>query len=152
MRFEQTRTILQNLAPGYHRMVSQHYQIMADGDVSPRIRMMLDYLIEHEQRRALALGEFCRDASPQVLEHWFKGVEVGFPEAAAITPGEAARMDLDQLVKSAVSYKNNLIDYFTHLLDHCSDKETIHLFQTLKTQEEQALKRMIRHAQGLADL
>lgn len=152
MRFEQTREILRHLVPNYHRKVSDYYQEMADGDVSARVRLMLDYLIDHELHRALALGEFCQDASPHVLEHWFKGVEINFPEARQDVLGEAARTDLDQLVKAAVSYKISLIGYFSHLLEHCNSKETISLFQTLKTQEEKAMKRMIRHAQGLADL
>ena len=152
MRFEQTKTILQNLVPNYHRTVSQIYQDMADGEVSPRVRMMLDYLIGHEKNRALALGEFCQDASQHIMEHWFKGVEINFPVAKADILEDAARTDLDQLIKSAVSYNNTLIDYYAYLVDHSSVKETINLFQTLKTQEEKAMKRMIRHAQGLADL
>jgi hypothetical protein len=152
MRYEQTRSILQHLAPNYHRAVSQYYQALADGDVSPRVRLMLDYLVEHEQRRALALSEFCQDASPHVLEHWFKGIEVNFPEARADLLGETAKTDLDELIKAAVDYKRTLIGYFAHLLEHCTEKDTLHLIQTLKTQEEKAMKRMIRHAQGLADL
>jgi hypothetical protein len=152
MRFEQTRTILQHLAPDYHRAVSDYYQALAAGDVSPRVRLMLDYLIDHEQHRALALGEYCRDASPHVLDHWFKGVEINFPEARKDVLGEDARTDLDQLIKAAVSYKSTLISYFSHLLAHCAGEETTHLFLTLKTQEEKAMKRMIRHSQGLADL
>lgn len=152
MRFEQTKEILQHLAPNYHRRVSDFYQEMADGEVSPRVQLMLDYLIDHEQNRALALGEFCRDASPHVLEHWFKGVEINFPEARQDTLSEAASRDLDQLIKAAVCYKSSLISYFAHLLEHCEGKESTNLFQTLKIQEEKAMKRMIRHAQGLADL
>lgn len=152
MRFEQTRTILHHLAPEYHRTVSHYYQALEDSDVSPRVRLMLDYLIDHEQHRALALGEYCREASPHVLDHWFKGLEINFPEAREELIDEAARTDLDQLVKAAVSYKNELIDYFTYLLDHCTNEETLYLFKTLKYQEEKAMKRMIRHAQGLADL
>jgi rubrerythrin len=152
MRFEQTREILHNLVPSYHRRVSDFYQKMADGDVSPRVRLMLDYLIDHEQHRALALGEYCQGASAHVLEHWFKGVEISFPVAHAETLTEEARTDLDQLIKAAVDYKTTLINYFSHLLEHCSGKESTDLFQTLKTQEEKAMKRMIRHSQGLADL
>jgi hypothetical protein len=152
MRFEQTRTVLKHLAPDYHRKVSGYFQAMADGEVSPRVRLMLDYLIDHEQHRALALGEFCQDASHHVLEHWFKGLEINFPEASADVLGDSARTDLDQLVKAAVEYKKNLVSYFNYLHEHCSDKETCHLILTLKTQEEKAMKRMIRHAQGLADL
>ncbi|MGK2904801.1 MAG: aminoglycoside phosphotransferase [Desulfuromonadales bacterium] len=152
MRYEQMRTVLQQLAPNYHRKVSSHFQDLADGEVSPRVRLMLDYLIDHELHRALALGEFCHGARHHVLDHWFKGLEINFPEARADILGDAARTDLDQLVKAAVEYKKNLVSYFAYLSEHCSDKETSHLILTLKTQEEKAMKRMIRHAQGLADL
>ena len=152
MRFEQTRTILQQLAPAYHRAVSGYFQALADGEVSPRVRLMLDYLIDHEEHRALALGEFCHGAPQKVLEHWLKGVEISFPPAKAEVLESAAATDLDYLIKAAVQYKQTLIDYFAHLLEHCSDKQASNLFQKLKLQEEKAMKRMIRHAQGLADL
>ncbi len=152
MRYEQTRNILQRLAPAYHRKVSDYFQEMADGEVSPRVRLMLDYLIDHELHRALALGEFCKDASPHVLEQWFKGLEINFPEARQEILGDDSRTDLDQLVKAAVSYKNTLISYFNHLIEHGTEKESTNLILTLKNQEEKAMKRMIRHSQGLADL
>lgn len=153
MRFEQTRSILQHLAPDYHRAVASYYQELADAGVSPRVQLMLDYLIDHEHRRALALGEYCHDASEHVLSHWFKGIEVNFPTAKRDILGEEAKTDLDQLIKAAVAYKKTLLDYFDYLLDHCSNNEVVcSLFRTLKTQEEKAMKRMVRHAQGLADL
>ena len=76
MRFEQTRTVLQRLAPDYHRRVSEYFQALADSGVSPRVQLMLDYLIDHELHRALALADFCNDAPHHVLEHWLKGLEI----------------------------------------------------------------------------
>jgi len=153
MRYEQTRNILQHLAPNYHRTVSHYYQEFAEEEgISPRVKLMLDYLIAHEQHRALALGEFSREASRHVLDHWFRGLEREFPVAQPGLLDDSACNDLDQLVKVAVAYKNELIGYFNHLLEHASGRESVHLFTTLKTQEEKAMKRMIRHAQGLADL
>ena len=152
MRFEQTGTILKKLAPDYHRAVSELYQNMADGEVSPRVRLMLDYLIDHEQHRALALKEFCDETTPQTLEHWHKGLEVEFPHACPGILGENARTDLDQLLCAAITYKTTLLNYFEHLLEKSNDKKTASLFLALKNQEEKAMKRMIRHAQGLADL
>ena len=98
MRFEQTRNILRKLAPDYHRAVSRYYQQLADGEVSPRVQLMLDYLIDHEQHRALALKEFCEEASPKTLDSWLKGLEINFPEARATLLGEAARSDDDSHV------------------------------------------------------
>jgi rubrerythrin len=152
MRFEQVRTVLQKHAPDYHRQVSSFYQRMAEGDVSPRVRLMLDYLIDHEQSRALALGEFCQGAPQQLLDQWLKGVESHFPQADISLIEEGAETDLDLVVKSAALYKKTLIDYFIHLLEQCNDRKIRNLFQTWKDQEEKAMKRMIRHAQGLADL
>jgi hypothetical protein len=152
MRYEQTRNILQHLAPAYHRKVSGFYRELAEGQVSPRVRLMLDYLIDHEEHRALALGEFCHGTPHKVLDHWLKGLEINFPQAQASILEESARNDLDLLIKAAVCYKMTLVNYFNHAWEHCTDKQTSHLFQTLKLQEEKAMKRMIRHAQGLADL
>jgi hypothetical protein len=152
MRYEQTRTILQHLAPDYHRAVANYYQDFSDDAVSPRVQLMLDYLVDHEKHRALALGEYCHDASEQVLAYWFKGIEINFPSANRDILGDESKTDLDQLVKAAVTYKKALLDYFGYLLDHCSNDVVGSLLKTLKTQEEKAMKRMIRHAQGLADL
>jgi len=152
MRFEQAGNILRKLAPDYHRAVSRHFQIMADGDVSPRVRLMLDYLIDHELHRALALKEFCEEAPPRAFDHWIKGLDSHFPEARASLLTDAARKDLDHLLCAAIGYKTELINYFACLVEHCTDQKIRSLFETLKNQEEKAMKRMIRHAQGLADL
>ena len=56
------------------------------------------------------------------------------------------------MIKAAVGYKQVLIDYFQYAAEHCSDKQTATLFEKLRSQEDKAMKRMIRHAQGLADL
>lgn len=152
MRFEQTRTILQKLAPDYHRQVSQHYQQLAEGDVSPRVQLMLDYLIDHEEHRALALGEFCQGTPPKILDHWLKGLEKNFPKVPNNLLNDNARFDLDRLIKAAIDFKQILIEYFRYAAEHCSDRQTANLFDKLKSQEDKAMKRMIRHAQGLADL
>jgi len=152
MRFEQTRTILQKLAPDYHRQVSGHFQQLAEGDVSPRVRLMLDYLVDHEDHRALALGEFCQGAPQKVLEHWLKGLEVNFPKVPQTLLDDNARFDLDRLIKAAVGYKQVLTDYYQYAAEHCTDRQTSSLFEKLRSQEDKAMKRMIRHAQGLADL
>ena len=152
MRYEQTREILQKLAPDYHRKVSLFYEQLAECKVAPRVRLMLDYLIDHEQQRALALDEFCQEAPKQVLDYWFKGVEINFPRPKADLLPETAGSDLDQLISAAIGYKKELISYFDHLLEHTTSPEPMNLIITLKTQEEKAMKRMIRHSQGLADL
>lgn len=152
MRFEQTRTILQKLAPQYHRTVSEHYQQLAEGEVSPRVQLMLDYLIDHEEHRALALAEFCHGTPHKVLEHWLKGLEKNFPEVPSGVLNEAAGRNLDELIKAAVCYKQTLIDYFQYAAEHCTDKQTSTLFEKLRSQEDKAMRRLIRHSQGLADL
>ena len=152
MRFEQTRTILQKLAPQYHRTVSDHYQQLAAGEVSPRVQLMLDYLIDHEEHRALALGEFCHGAPHKVLDHWLKGLERNFPDVPVDLLDANAGTDLDRLIKAAVGYKQVLIDYFSYAAEHCTDRPTASLFEKLRNQEDRAMRRMIRHSQGLADL
>jgi rubrerythrin len=152
MRFEQTRAVLQQQVAPYHRTVSQLYQDFCGQEVSPRNQLMLDYLIDHELRLALAIHDFMGSAHPGVLDYWFKRIEIPFPAATPEALTAACRTDLDQLVGAAIHYKTALIAFFEHLLLNCDDAAAAHLFQTLKDQEEKGMKRFIRHAQGLADL
>lgn len=152
MRFAQTRDILQQQVAPYHRCVSQLYHDFAGQDLSPRNRLMLDYLIDHELRLALAIHDFVEAAHPGALDYWFKRIELPFPVPTAEILGDACCADLDQLVGAAISYKSALITFFTHLLQNCDDPAAAHLFQTLRDQEEKGMKRFIRQAQGLADL
>ena len=142
MRFEQTRTILKYLAPAYHHSVGDYFQALAEGNVSPRVALMLDYLVDHERHRALALAEFCRDASHHLLDQWCKGVEINFPHARPEVIEDGARNDLDLLMKAAVAYKKTLIDYYNHVVQRCGDDDSRALFEQLKNQEEKAMKRM----------
>lgn len=152
MRFEQTRTILQKLAPGYHLKVRDYFRQFGEGEVSPRVRMMLDYLIDHEEQRARALSEFCETAPKKLLEHWLKGLEVEFPQLVDNLLDDGCRYDLNELIRVAVTYKQALIDYYQYAFEHSADAKTSSMFEQLKDQEEKAMKRLIRHAQGLADL
>jgi hypothetical protein len=152
MRFDQTRDILQQQVAPYHRAVSQHYQDFAGEEVSPRNRLLLEYLLDHELRLALAIHDFLESVPATTLDYWFKRIEIPFPHALASTLTDACRTDLDALVGAAIHYRRQLIAFYAHLLLNCDSAETAHLFQTLKAQEEQGMKRFIRHAQGLADL
>lgn len=152
MRFEQTRDILQRQVAGYHRAVSRLYQEFADQEPAPRNRLMLDYLIDHELRLALAIADYMAEASEAALDYWFKRIEIPFPSPEAAILTEGCRTDLDQLVGAAIHYKSALIAFYAHLVQQCDATETARLFQSLKAQEEKGMKRFIRHAQGLADL
>ena len=75
-----------------------------------------------------------------------------FPDVPADLLDANAGTDLDRLIKLAVGYKQVLIDYFGYAAEHCTDRQTANLFEKLRSQEDRAMRRMIRHAQGLADL
>jgi len=152
MRFEQTRDILHHQVEPYHRSISGLYQDFGQEDISPRNRLLLDYLIDHELRLALAIHDFMADAPETALDYWFKRIEIPFPTPCAETLTDACRCDLDQLVGAAISFKKALLAFYDHLLASCDAAEPLYLFTTLRTQEEKSMKRLIRHAQGLADL
>jgi len=152
MRFEQTRDILQYQVAEYHRSVSRLYQDFTEQEIAPRNRLMLDFLVEHELRLALAIHDFMVEAPPSTLDYWFKRIDLPFPVPGNEILTAACRTDLDQLVGAAIHFKSALIGFYDHLLLQCDAAETAELFQTLRTQEENGMKRFIRHAQGLEDL
>ena len=152
MRFDQTRDILQFQVAEYHRAVGRLYQVFAKQEISPRNLLMLEYLIDHELRLALAIDDFMAEAPPSALDYWFKRIEIPFPVPAAGILTDSSRTDLNQLVGTAVHYKTALIEFYDHLLQQCDAEETAKLFQAIRDQEDKGMKRFIRHAQGLEDL
>jgi len=152
MRFDQTRDILQHQVADYHRSLSRLYRDCALLNASPRNRLMLDYLSDHEARLAQAIDEFMAEAPHEALDYWFKRIEQPFPVADPALLDKACLTDLDRLIGAAAHFKSNLIAFYDHLLLQCDSEATATLFQTLRDQEDKALKRFIRHAQGLADL
>lgn len=152
MRFEQTRDILRHQVVDYHTRLGQLYQDFGIKELGIRNRLMLDYLIDHEQKLSQAILDFMAEAPAKALEYWFKRIEIPFPTPDASILTEACRNDLDQLVGAAIRYKQSLIDFYAHLVQQCDATETANLFLTLKNQEEKGMKRFIRQAQGLEDL
>lgn len=152
MRFDQTRDILQHQVAPYHSAVSRLYEDFLEKEVAPRNRLMLEYLIEHEVRLALAIHTFIAEAPAKDLDYFFKRIAIPFPvpEEAKLT--DSCRTELDQLVGAAIGYKKALINFYDHLVQQCESAETADLFQNLKAQEEKGMKRFIRHSQGLEDL
>ena len=152
MRYAQTRDILLHQVAPYHRTASQLYSDFSQGELSPRNRLMIDFLVEHEMRLSLAILNFMESAPDRAVDYWFKRIEIPFP---AVDPGvltDACRFCLDDLTGAAIVHKEALIGFFNHLLQNCDSEETFHLFSTLKQQEEKGMKRFIRQSQGLADL
>lgn len=152
MRFEQSSDILKHQVAGYHRALSTLYREFAVREPAPRIRLMLDYLIDHELRLALAIHDFMAEAPETALDYWFRRIEIPFPEPDPATLTDGCLLDLDLLVGASIQYKSQLIAFYDHLVQQCDSPESAALFQALKTQEEKGMKRFIRHAQGLADL
>lgn len=152
MRFEQTRDILKHQVAPYHNTVSRLYENFAEQEIAPRNSLMLDYLIGHELRLALAIHDFIAEAPAKALDYWFKRIEIPFPVPDKNILTDACRTDLDQLVGAAIHYKQSLINFFDHLVQQCDAEETANLFQTLKAQEEKGMKRFIRQSQGLEDI
>lgn len=152
MRFGQTRDILQHQVIEYHHAIGQIYQDFGAEELVPRNRLMLDYLIDNELRLAQAIQRFMAEAPANVLDYWFRRIEIPFPVPDANLLTTACRSDLDQLAGAAIHFKKSLIDFYAHLVQQCDEPKTAYLFQTLRTQEEKGMKRFIRQAQGLADL
>jgi rubrerythrin len=152
MRFDQTRDILQHQVAEYHRALSRLYRDCTIWEVSPRNRLMLDYLVEHEARLALAIDEFLAEAPHEALDYWFKRIEQPFPVPDPALLTKACLTDLDQLIGAAIRFRTALIAFYDHLLQQCDAEQTATLFRTLRDQEEQGMRRFVRQAQGLADL
>ena len=71
MKFEQVKDIIER-AISFHRMIGSYYQQCLEKSINQRLRIMLNYLIEHENQLFEGLQDYSQKAPKNVLDTWLQ--------------------------------------------------------------------------------
>ncbi|MDP2229157.1 MAG: hypothetical protein Q8J78_16965, partial [Moraxellaceae bacterium] len=68
-----TRDVLDQ-AREFHLHLSGYYAGLSDGTPSERLRLLFDYLSQHERQMSVSLQRYGHDAAPRILDEWLQNV------------------------------------------------------------------------------
>ncbi len=136
----------------FHRKMSEYYMKLNEGTKKQRIKILLDYLLEHEKQREETLANYQKEASSKVLNNWFKYVPENLPydcfDNVVIDP----EMSVDDVVINALRLNDCLIEMYKDLIKETEVEEVKEVFNSLLIRLEKEEKNLVRDAAILNDI
>ena len=151
MSVEQTRNIIDH-TKAFHRMASLYYHRLADSTQRERVKLLLDYMSEHELRLAHGLAEYEESAPENILNTWLQSS--GTTDAIQlVTDSETvAEMSIDEIVELGIKLSECVLDVYQDLASRAEPESVRQVFANLLSMEEKALQQFVRDAGRLSDL
>ncbi len=127
-----------------HEQIGQVLGELGHQAADERRKLNLEYLAEHQSRRATALVSYQQNADPTLLEQWF---QIPFPEEpsdliASLQTRESDQLSIDSLVCEIDTFMDRLLP---HLRDRAETRNAKALFDDLMEIESRE-----RHLQSRA--
>ncbi|MBZ9558336.1 MULTISPECIES: hypothetical protein [unclassified Modicisalibacter] len=119
-----------------------------------RLKMLLDYLVEHERQLSHALELARHDAMPSALNTWC----YEYFENAPARPERQCQanfrdMDVDEVMAAVLAFHEQVTGLYRHLLDQDADVPSAReLLENLLSLEEHEAMRLARDAGRMKDL
>jgi len=149
MPYEQVRTIM-GRAQRFHRKLSEFYQKLDETtpEEQERMKLVLQYLQEHENKLERQLCDFEKDARPNAMDTW-----VQFPpdedlekifDPSRLKPD----MSINDIVVLTLEFDNTLLKFYERARDVASTREIGEMFDQLLVEGKRDRKALVQYVFG----
>jgi rubrerythrin len=130
MSYDPIRRIM-NRSKEIHEGIRGFYERLSDQTEKKRVRMLLEYLKEHQKELENTLEDLKGQASQDVLDAWLQyrpepSVEQMLPDMEF-----KPEMSVDELVQAALSIDDALITYYRRIAENTEFQEVKEVFASL---------------------
>lgn len=150
-RFVQTRDVL-DFVREFHRNVSEYYESMSQIAEKNRVKMLLNYLGEHEKYLGECIEEFEENASPSLLASWFQFMPKDFPPDCFDDDKFEPTMGVDDVVSIALQFDDCLLKLYRVMAAEAELAEVQEVFAALLKMEEGEARTLARDTLWLKDM
>lgn len=149
MPYEQVKTIM-GRAQRYHRKLSEFYQKLDEttSEEHERMKLVLQYLQQHENKLERQLREFEKNARPNAMDTW-----VQFPpdenlENVFDTSRLKKDMSINDIVVLTLEFDNTLLKFYERARDVASTSEIGEMFDHLLSEGINDRKELVQSIFG----
>lgn len=150
MRFEQTRDVLEHVRQ-FHLEISALYHRLSTQSDKERLKLLLDYMSQRENKLAQALSEFTDETSHNILDTWFQYTHdkdrLRCPDFHL-----SADTTVDDIMRFGLALADCFIDLYREIAATADSEEIAAVFRNLLASEEREKLKLARNAQLLNDL
>ena len=151
MRFEKARDAF-NHASLFHTELSKLYQRSANQENTDKTKLLLNYLVKHEQELADGLDNYQQDAPAALLDTWFQYTNdidiLKVPEPEAFF----TKKPIETIVEFSFKIADALIEFYEKMASQ-ADKTTLkEAFTNLASMQKQEKRKLSMNIDRLMDL
>lgn len=147
---EQTHEIIEDVRL-VHKQMSDFYEQLHRKDEKGRVKLLLDYLTQHEKRRDETLTEYEDETSSTVLDTWFKFIPVNNISSYMENMSSKSNISVSDVVSIALELDDQLINIYKYFIDHSKSIEVKSMFTSLLKRLEQEKRNLARDSLWLND-
>jgi hypothetical protein len=151
MSVEQTRTIIDHTRD-FHKRISLYYHRLADSTQKQRVKLLLDYMSEHEKRLANYIEEYEETAPASILNTWFQSASNTDAGRLLQDIELGSNQSIDDIIDLGIQISECVLEVYRKLADQAEPESVQQIFASLLNMEEKAQKQFARDAGRLADL
>ena len=152
---EQTRSVIDH-ARDFHEQLAHYYHGLADVANQTRVRLLLDYMSDHEERLAKALAEYEDSAPASILNTWLQSPHETDSLIAIREHLQGVRIDpsieVDDVIETGIKLSEHLLEVYRDLARQSEPESVRQVFENLLRMEEKAQQQFARDAGRLSDL
>jgi len=135
-----------------HQELAAHYHRLAESQQTPRLKMLLDYLGEHEDRLVHTLSEYGKGTDSGTLESWNQWLNDPDPAEVIASVDLPDNPTEDDIADAAIKVSQSLIDFYRSIADDSVPDRVSEALHHLIALEEGSLKQVARDTGRLRDL
>lgn len=151
MRFKTIHEVLA-WTGSFHQHLAEEYQRLSSGEPRERLRLLLQYLADHERALQQALAAYCDGTHDGALETWYDAA----PDVPLPTPPgtllEATQADaIMMLVQTALTFHDTVIELYSKLAAIAPNETIREIFENLCALENHEKLRLVRATTAMED-
>lgn len=151
MRFKTIRDLLEHLGEAHQALAKLYHRLVPEADAE-RTRMMLHYLVEHEQKLADEFAQYLAAHNDKLLDTWFDKARDSDFEQHLQRVSLAATATQEDVLALALKLDNRLLEDIEALLPLCPSDSSRELLSDLVKVSHDRQHQLVHQTQRMYDL
>jgi len=153
MAFETTKDVLDH-AREFHTQLSEFYTLLSRKSEKQRVKLLLDYMSEHEKYLEETLARYEEEVSGKILNTWsqYPPPKEILETCREISITKTDDLTVDDVIEMAVKLNQCLIDLYKEMIKNSETDQMREIFTNLMEMEKRQELELVRDAQEWKDL
>lgn len=147
---EQTHEIIEDVRL-VHKHMSDFYEQLHRKDEKGKVKILLDYLTQHEKHRDETLTKYEDETSSKTMGAWFKYIPLNNISSYLESVNIESNISVYDVVSIALDLDDRLIEIYKYLIDYSKNTEVKNMFSSLLNRLEQEKRNLARDTLWLND-